>query len=199
MARRRLHVDAAGGVMTRDAVVDRHVELREAGRRLCGEVARLILVAGEVKHLVAPDRAAAIQADLLFVKRFHSAREEALRVRKVAVAEEPEAGRARPVRSRLRDGVDDHTSHASVFRIEAIGNHLELLNVLLAVALVRSAAALAAHVYAVDLVLRHVVAAEAGPDRSRVAPRAGNERHEAQPVAPVERKAGDLFGIDVPG
>ena len=110
-----------------------------------------------------------------------------------------EPGPAQLVGAGLGDGVDHDTRGAAVLRVVAVGDHLELLDVLLAVALVRAAAARAAHVDAVDLVFRHVAAGEPRAHRARVAARAGHERHEIEPVAAVQRQILDLTGGDAAG
>ena len=99
----------------------------------------------------------------------------------------------------LRDGVDDDAGGAAVLRVVAVGDDLELLDVLLAVALVRAAAAGAADVDTVHLILRHVAAGEPRAHRARIAARAGHERHQVEPVASVQRQILHLAGRDAAG
>ena len=122
--------------------------------------------------------------------------DEVLGVAQIAVAQKSETRGAKLVRARLGDGVDHHAGGAAVLGVVAVGDDLEFLDVLLAVALIRSAAALAADVDTIHLVSRHVAAAESGANGSRIAAGAGDERHQIQPVAPVERQVLDLRRAD---
>ena len=158
----------------------------------------VVLEAREIERLVPDDRTTGVEAALLLIEGGDLVREEVLRVAELVVAEISEPGAAEPVAPRLGDRVDDGAIHAPVFRVVPVGQHFELFDVLLAVALVRSAAVLVGHVHAVHLVLGHVAAGRADLNGARIAARAGDERHEVEPVAAVERKVLDLFLLDAP-
>ena len=159
----------------------------------------LVFVAREHERAILLDRSAAVDAALLFVERLHRVGEEIRRVAEVAVAEEREPGSPELIGPGLRDGVDDDARGAAVLGVVAVGDDLELLDVLLAVSLVRAAAARAADVDAVDLVLRHVAASESGAHRAGIAAGTGDERHQVEPVTAVEWQILHLARRDAAG
>ena len=194
-----LRIAAERRVVPRHAVVRRDIEAAEAGARNRRHVAGLILIAGEEEDAVAQNRTAAVEAHLLFFEGFDPVGDEVLGVAEVAVAQKPETRGAKLVRARFGHGVDHHARGTPVLGVVAVGDDLELLDVLLAVALVRSTAALAADIDTVHLISRHVAAGESGANGSRIAAGAGHERHQIQPVASVERQVLDLRRADAAG
>src|SRR5262249_17747098 len=136
---------------------------------------------------------------LLFVERLNPVGEEIWRVAEMAVAQKPKARATHLVRARLGHGIDDHAGCAAVLGVVTVGDNLELLDVLLAVALIRAAAALPTEVHTVDLVLRHIATAKARPNGPGVAAGAWHERDQVEPIAAVERQALDLVSVDASG
>lgn len=195
MLRVELGIEAQRRVVAGDVLGGVHVEGRDAGVGPRGHVTLLVLVAREEVDLVVHDRAAQVGSQLLFLERRDLVGEEVPGVEAI-VAQETEGGALEGVRARLRDGVDHDPRDAAVLDIEAVREHLELGDVLLAVPLVGAAAALAADIHAVHLVLRHVAAGRARLDLPGVAPRPRDQRDEVQPVAAVQGQVLDLGGLD---
>ncbi len=195
----QLRIGAERRVVPRDPIVRRHVEAGEAGARNGRDIARLILIAREEEEPIAQDRATAVESHLLFVERFDLVGDEVLGVAQVAVAEEPKPRGAKLVGARLGHGVDHHAGGAAILGIVPVGDDLEFLDVLLAIALIRSSAALAAHVDTVHLVFRHVAATKSGANRSRIATGSWHERDQIEPVASVERQVLHLRRADAAG
>src|SRR5438128_3178301 len=131
----------------------------------------LVFEARKIERLAPDDRATAVEAGLFLVERQHLASEETRRVAESVLAEKAEPGSSEGVGARLGHRVDDGAVHAAVLGVVPVRFDLELLDVLLAVALVRPAAALVGDVHAVDLVLRHVAAGCANLNRAGVAAR----------------------------
>jgi hypothetical protein len=135
---------------------------------------------------------------LFLVERRHHAGKRVAGIEAV-VAEKPEASATEVVGSRLGHGVNDRSTDAAMLGVEPVGQHLELGDVLLAVTLVRPAAALVGDVDTIDVVLGHVAAGGASLNVSRIAARAWDQRHEIEPVAAVQRQRFDLRGVDAAG
>src|SRR5437763_2090182 len=112
----------------------------------------LIFEARKVKRFAFDDRTAAVEAGLLLVEWRNLFGEEARRIAEPIFAEKSEPGSSECVRPRFGHRVDDRAVDPAVLRVISVRFDLELLDILLAVALVRSAAALVGDVHAVDLV-----------------------------------------------
>ncbi len=151
---------------------------------------------------IAQDRAADGEAGLRFVEGEHAVRDHVRGV-ELVIAQESEAGGAELIRAGLRHRGDDGAAGAAIFRVEPVGQHLELRDDLLAVALIRAAAALAADILAIHLILRHVVAGRARLDvvgRASVCHAApGPGRRGRAQLRPFSGRFSTCFWIDASG
>ena len=164
-----------------------HVELRQTGRRPVGDRRLLIFVAAEEERAIANERPAEREPLLRLVQRCHGAGDEILGVHRV-VAQIVVARSVEGVRPGLGHRVDDGPGHAAVFGVVAVGQHFDLGDDLLAVALGFAAGALPGDAQTVHLVARRVVSGGAGANVARIAARARHHRDEVEPVAAVQRQ-----------
>src|SRR5260370_21031125 len=97
-----------------------------------------------------------------------------MRVAELLVPKIAEAGPPKRIAAGLGDGVDDRAVDPPVLGVIPVGQDLDFLDVLLAVALIRAATALTRDVDAVHLTPRHFGPRPAHRARARIAPRASD-------------------------
>ena len=196
--RRQLLIEPHAAKLHVSDAVQLDVEPRIRCRPDRGQRLALVFIVAEEMQLVLDDRAAQRAADLLILVGQDAFQHRVGRVPR-AVAEVADERTAQQVRSRFRDDVHLHARGASLRRVEAVRDELELRDRIVAVPRLIARTEICSDLLAVDvqLELAHVDSILNRQRSLRVGPVSRREQRERHPVASLRRQLLHLALIDV--